>query len=74
MTFQETDAAASSPAAATRVKRQLADLAIAQASGSQWSDAADTNRKLLEMGAEAETEAVVMRCAPTFVIPRTGAA
>jgi hypothetical protein len=56
VTFQETDAAASSPAAATRVKRQLADLAIAQASGSQWSDAADTNRKLLEMGAEAETE------------------
>jgi tetratricopeptide (TPR) repeat protein len=56
VTFQETDATASSPAAATRVKRQLADLAIAQAAGSQWSDAAETNRKLLEMGAEAETE------------------
>jgi tetratricopeptide (TPR) repeat protein len=56
VTFQETDATASSPAAATRVKRQLADLAISQAAGSQWSDAAETNRKLLEMGAEAETE------------------
>ena len=56
MTFPETDATASSPAAATRVKRQLAEQAIAQAAAGQWSDAADTNRKLLEMGAEAEAE------------------
>jgi len=56
VTFPETDATASSPAAATRVKRQLAEQAIAQAAAGQWSDAADTNRKLLEMGAEAEAE------------------
>ena len=56
MTFSETDSTASSPAAATRVKRQLAEQAIAQAAAGQWSDAADTNRKLLEMGAEAEAE------------------
>ena len=54
MTFPETDAA--SPAAATRIKRQLAEQAIAQAAAGQWSDAADTNRKLLEMGAEADAE------------------
>jgi tetratricopeptide (TPR) repeat protein len=54
VTFPETEA--SSPAAATRVKRQLAEQAIAQAAAGQWSDAADTNRKLLEMGAEADAE------------------
>ena len=54
MTFPETEA--TSPAAATRIKRQLAEHAIAQAAGSQWADAADTNRKLLEMGADAEAE------------------
>jgi len=55
VTFPETEAT-SSPAAATRIKRQLAEQAIAQAAGGQWSDAADTNRKLLEMGAEADAE------------------
>ena len=56
MTFQETDASASSPAAATRVKRQLAEQAIAQAAAGQWADAAETNRRLLDMGPEAEAE------------------
>ena len=55
MTFPETDAS-SSPAAAVRVKRQLAEQAIAQAAAGQWSDAADTNRKLLEMAPEADAE------------------
>jgi len=56
VTFSETDATATSPAAANRVKRQLAEQAIAQAAGGLWSDAADTNRKLLEMGPEADAE------------------
>jgi tetratricopeptide (TPR) repeat protein len=56
VTFSETDSTATSPAAATRVKRQLAEQAIAQAAAGLWSDAADTNRKLLEMGAEADAE------------------
>jgi tetratricopeptide (TPR) repeat protein len=56
VTFSETESSASSPAAATRVKRQLAEQAIAQAAAGKWSDAADTNRKLLEMGAEADAE------------------
>jgi tetratricopeptide (TPR) repeat protein len=55
VTFPETEAT-SSPAAATRIKRQLAEQAIAQAAAGQWSDAADTNRKLLEMGPEADAE------------------
>ena len=56
MTFSDTESNVSSPAAATRVKRQLAEQAIAQAAAGQWSDAADTNRKLLEMGPEADAE------------------
>jgi hypothetical protein len=46
----------SSPAATTRMKRQLADQAIAQAAAAQWSEAVETNKKLLELGPEAETE------------------
>jgi tetratricopeptide (TPR) repeat protein len=52
----ETDSTTTSPAAATRIKRQLAEQAIASAAAGQWPDAADTNRKLLEMGADAEAE------------------
>jgi tetratricopeptide (TPR) repeat protein len=55
VTFQETDAN-SSPAAQTRIKRTLAEQAIASAAAGKWSEAADTNRRLLDMGAEAETE------------------
>ena len=54
MTFPETEA--SSPAATTRIKRQLAEQAIASAAAGHWSEAADTNRKLLELGPEAEAE------------------
>ena len=55
MTFSETEAN-SSPAAATRIKRTLAEQAIASAAAGKWSEAADTNRRLLEMGPEADTE------------------
>ncbi|HJP89708.1 MAG TPA: tetratricopeptide repeat protein [Candidatus Limnocylindrales bacterium] len=55
MTYSETDPNAS-PAAATRVKRQLAEQAIASAAAGKWSEAADINRKLLELEPEAETE------------------
>ena len=55
MTFSETDPA-SSPIAATRLKRQLAEQAIALAAAGKWSEAADTNRRLLELGPEAEAE------------------
>ncbi len=56
MTFPEVDSTAQAPVNATRVKRQLADQAIAQAAAAQWTDAAETNQKLLEMGPDAEAE------------------
>ncbi len=55
MTFSETEAN-SSPAAATRIKRTLAEQAIANAAAGKWSEAAETNRRLLEMGPEADAE------------------
>ena len=55
MTFPEVDTNAA-PVNQVRVKRQLADQAINQAASSQWADAAETNRKLLELGQDAEAE------------------
>jgi tetratricopeptide (TPR) repeat protein len=55
VTFPETEST-SSPAATTRIKRQLAEQATALAAAGQWSEAADANRKLLELGADAESE------------------
>ncbi len=54
MTFPEVDTA--SPVNQVRLKRQLAEQAINQAATSQWADAAETNRKLLELGQDAEAE------------------
>jgi Tetratricopeptide repeat len=56
VTFPDVDTAATSPVNQTRLKRQLADQAIAQAAAAQWADAAETNRKLLELGQDAEAE------------------
>ncbi len=39
-----------------RQKRQLADQAIAQATAAEWAESAATNRKLLELGPDAEAE------------------
>jgi len=55
VTFQETDPN-TSPAAQTRIKRTLAEQATASAAAGKWSEAADTNRRLLEMGPEADAE------------------
>jgi tetratricopeptide (TPR) repeat protein len=56
VTFPDIETTAQSPVNLTRQKRQLADQAIAQASAAQWADAAATNRKILEMGPDAEAE------------------
>ena len=56
MTFPEVDSQPSSAVNQTRLKRQLADQAIAQATAAQWSDAAETNRRLIELGPDAEAE------------------
>jgi hypothetical protein len=55
VTFPEVDTNAA-PVNQVRHKRQLADQAINQAAASQWADAAETNRKLLELGQDAEAE------------------
>jgi len=47
---------AQSPVNLNRQKRQLADQAIAQATAAEWAEAAATNRRLLELGPDAEAE------------------
>jgi tetratricopeptide (TPR) repeat protein len=56
VTFPDTETTAQSPVNLTRQKRQLADQAIAQASAAQWVEAAATNRRILELGPDAEAE------------------
>ena len=53
MTFSDMDNSAS-PIAATRIKRQLAEQAIAFAANGRWPDAAATIRRLLELGPDAD--------------------
>jgi tetratricopeptide (TPR) repeat protein len=56
VTFPDIETTTQPPVNLTRQKRQLAEQAIAQAADSQWADAAETNRKLLELGTDAEAE------------------
>ena len=56
MTFPDIETTTQAPVNLTRQKRQLAEQAIAQAADAQWADAAETNQKLLELGADAEAE------------------
>src|SRR5687767_1373196 len=56
VTFPEVESNATSPVNQTRLKRQLADQATALAAAGEWTEAADANRKLLELGADAESE------------------
>jgi tetratricopeptide (TPR) repeat protein len=56
VTFPDTETTAQSPVNLTRQKRQLADQAIAQASAALWVEAAATNRRILELGPDAEAE------------------
>src|SRR5258706_250490 len=56
VTFPDVETQAPSAVNQTRLKRQLADQAIAQATAAQWSEAAETNQRLLELGPDAESE------------------
>jgi tetratricopeptide (TPR) repeat protein len=56
VTFPEVESQPSSAVNQTRLKRQLADQAIAQATAAQWPEAAETNQRLLELGPDAEAE------------------
>lgn len=47
---------ATTPTTTTRLKRQLAEQAIAQATKADWAAAAETNRKILELGPDVEAE------------------
>ena len=57
MTFSDLDltTTATQPNA-TRLKRQLAEQAIAQATKADWAAAVETNRKILELGPDVEAE------------------
>ena len=44
------------PANTTRLKRQLAEQAIAAATEARWTDAAEINRRILEFGPDVEAE------------------
>jgi len=56
VTFPDIETTNQTPVNLTRQKRQLAEQAIAQAADAQWGEAAETNRKLLELGADVEAE------------------
>ena len=57
MTFQQdVDNQAPTAASSVRLKRGLVDQAIAHASAAEWAEAAETNRKIIEMGPDAEAE------------------
>ena len=56
VTFPDIETNTQAPVNLTRQKRQLAEQAIVQASSAQWTEAAETNRKLLELGSDAEAE------------------
>jgi hypothetical protein len=56
VTFPDIESTTQSPVNLTRQKRQLADQAIAQATAAQWTEAVATNRRLLELGPDAEAE------------------
>ena len=56
MTFPELETQPSSAVNQVRLKRQLVDQAIAQATAAQWAEAAETNQRLLELGPDAEGE------------------
>ncbi|MGH2463991.1 MAG: tetratricopeptide repeat protein, partial [Candidatus Limnocylindrales bacterium] len=57
MSFSDVETSPTTSAAtALRQKRQMVEQAIAQATAAQWSDSAETNRRILEMGPDAEAE------------------
>jgi len=56
VTFPDVETNPQSPVNLNRQKRQLADQAIAQSTAAQWAEAAATNRRLLDLGPDAEAE------------------
>ena len=56
MTFPEVETSKATATNQIRLKRQLAEQAIAQATAASWAEAAETNRRIIEMGPDVESE------------------
>ncbi|CAN5840868.1 hypothetical protein BH24CHL6_BH24CHL6_07930 [soil metagenome] len=56
MSFSITEGGPSPNVNATRLKRQLVEQAIAAATAAEWQEAADINRRILELGPDSEAE------------------
>ena len=56
MTFPEVETTKATATNQIRLKRQLAEQAIAQATAAEWAEAAETNRRILENGPDVEAE------------------
>ena len=56
MTFPEVETSKATATSQTRLKRQLSEQAIAHSTAAEWADAAETNRRILEMGPDVEAE------------------
>jgi tetratricopeptide (TPR) repeat protein len=56
MSFPVTDGAAAPAVNATRLRRQLAEQAIAAATTADWESAVDFNKRILDLGPDSEAE------------------
>lgn len=56
MSFNLTDGGPTPAINATRLKRQLVEQAIAAATAAEWQEAADLNKRILELGADSAAE------------------
>jgi len=56
VTFPEVETTKATATNQIRLKRQLAEQAIAQATAAEWAEAAETNRRILENGPDVEAE------------------
>jgi hypothetical protein len=56
VTFPEVETTKASATSQIRLKRQLSEQAVSQATAADWAAAAETNRRILEMGADVEAE------------------
>jgi Tetratricopeptide repeat len=56
VTFPEVETTKASATSQIRLKRQLSEQAVAQATAADWAAAAETNGRILEMGPDVEAE------------------
>jgi hypothetical protein len=56
VTFSEVETSKASATSQIRLKRQLSEQAVAQATAADWAAAAETNKRILEMGPDVEAE------------------